>query len=194
MLAVCLQEHRRSQAQQERERKVREGQEQQQKFEIQKEQENLNTQRSQSRSRPTPVKPSPSPVIPTKPKVVKPKPKKVQKNPLPPPPDDEESFYGKSSTANYYEEIITGDPDAKPVELNRTACPNCGRKFATDRLSKHTKACKTAAKAAANRKVFDTTKMRTEGTEMSQYTNDPKKGQPEKKVCKKLYFNRILIN
>ncbi|KAI8853961.1 hypothetical protein BC829DRAFT_261056 [Chytridium lagenaria] len=53
-------------------------------------------------------------------------------------------------------------------ESDRLPCPNCGRKFAgEDRLEKHAKACS----KLKPRKVFDTTKARTKGTELEQYVN-----------------------
>ncbi|KAK7103459.1 zinc finger C2HC domain-containing protein 1C-like isoform X2 [Littorina saxatilis] len=45
-------------------------------------------------------------------------------------------------------------------------CKVCGRKFADDRVQKHQSACKIASKP---RKVYDPTKMRTEGTDMAKY-------------------------
>jgi len=50
-----------------------------------------------------------------------------------------------------------------------TACKNCGRNFAEDRIEKHEEIClKTAAKAK-KRKVFDMTKARVKGTDAAKY-------------------------
>ncbi|ELT91310.1 hypothetical protein CAPTEDRAFT_116440, partial [Capitella teleta] len=51
-------------------------------------------------------------------------------------------------------------------------CSLCGRKFADDRLAKHTKICKSNAKKKP-RKVFDPIKMRIAGTEQAKFV-DPK--------------------
>ena len=53
-------------------------------------------------------------------------------------------------------------------------CPNCGRKFAAERLAKHAKVCKDSAKKLAKRKVFDPVKMRVDGTEQAQYQGKTK--------------------
>eukprot|EP00058_Branchiostoma_floridae_P027712 XP_002613203.1 hypothetical protein BRAFLDRAFT_210603 [Branchiostoma floridae] len=63
--------------------------------------------------------------------------------------------------------------------MNLTPCPNCGRKFAVERLAKHQKACSSMKK----RKVLDPTKMRTQGTEMEKYA-DPRDRKPEPSVNK----------
>ena len=59
-------------------------------------------------------------------------------------------------------------------------CKNCGRKFAKDRLAKHMAACKQSSKT---RKVFDVSKMRTDGTDLAKYTNKrTHRPDPPKKV------------
>ncbi|XP_078589897.1 uncharacterized protein LOC144870056 isoform X2 [Branchiostoma floridae x Branchiostoma japonicum] len=67
---------------------------------------------------------------------------------------------------------------SEEVSLNLTPCPNCGRKFAVERLAKHQKACSSMKK----RKVLDPTKMRTQGTEMEKYA-DPRDRKPEPSVA-----------
>lgn len=57
--------------------------------------------------------------------------------------------------------------DMKTDEGNLVPCQNCGRSFASDRLSKHQSICrKTTGK---QRKVFDSSKMRTQGTDAAKY-------------------------
>ena len=53
-------------------------------------------------------------------------------------------------------------------------CKLCGRRFAADRVAKHQSACRNINK---KRKVFDPVKMRTAGTEMSQYVHNVDKQQ-----------------
>lgn len=59
------------------------------------------------------------------------------------------------------------------VNVKLSACSICGRKFAVDRLAKHTKACKIASK---KRKAFDETLMRAgDDSEMIQKAKEAKK-------------------
>lgn len=59
----------------------------------------------------------------------------------------------------------------------------CGRKFAAERLEKHRTACE-KSKAKKPRKVFDMTKMRTEGTDAAQYVRKrPKTPERKTQVC-----------
>ena len=51
-------------------------------------------------------------------------------------------------------------------------CPNCGRNFAADRLQKLVAVC---AKSDKKRKVFDSTKMRVQGTEAAAFVPSKKK-------------------
>lgn len=63
-------------------------------------------------------------------------------------------------------------PQSQPTEMkthegNLVPCQNCGRSFASNRLSKHQSICrKTTGK---QRKVFDSSKMRTQGTDAAKY-------------------------
>lgn len=57
--------------------------------------------------------------------------------------------------------------DMKTHGGNLVPCQNCGRSFASDRLSKHQSICrKTTGK---QRKVFDSSRMRTQGTDAAKY-------------------------
>ena len=87
------------------------------------------------------------------------------------------------NTAFYFE--VAGTAEASEgSNLQLVDCPTCGRKFASDRLSKHSKVCKSNSKKGP-RKVFDPVKMRTQGTEQAKYI-DPRslaaKPQPQPKV------------
>ena len=53
-----------------------------------------------------------------------------------------------------------------PNALTLVPCHNCGRSFTSDRLAKHQSICK---KSSKKRKVFDSTKMRTLGTDAAKY-------------------------
>lgn len=58
------------------------------------------------------------------------------------------------------------------------ACANCGRFFNEDRVDKHETICKKQKK----RKVFDTTKHRTQGTEAEVYVKKSLKATPKKQM------------
>ncbi|KAJ8045494.1 Zinc finger C2HC domain-containing protein 1C [Holothuria leucospilota] len=77
----------------------------------------------------------------------------------------------KHSQADFYVQAALNEAD-ETAQLNLKPCQNCGRRFAADRLAKHKAICKKASKS--KRKVFDSTKHRTEGTELAAYT---RKGQ-----------------
>ena len=63
---------------------------------------------------------------------------------------------------------LSSPPTEQAAEpANLAPCYNCGRSFAAERLAKHEAICnKTGRK---QRKVFDSTKMRTQGTEAAQF-------------------------
>ena len=63
--------------------------------------------------------------------------------------------------------------DDAAQKLNLKECSNCGRSFAADRIQAHQNACKHQKK----RKVFDSTKMRVQGTEAEGFA---KKKKPAK--------------
>lgn len=67
---------------------------------------------------------------------------------------------------NFYAQMANNESD-QTSGLDLRSCPTCGRNFAADRLQKHMKICK--KNSNKKRKVFDSSKHRTEGTEMSQY-------------------------
>ncbi|KAG1652797.1 Zinc finger C2HC domain-containing protein 1C [Nymphon striatum] len=72
-------------------------------------------------------------------------------------------------------------PKKAPVDPNLTPCKICGRSFAKDRIDKHVGICKSTTQK--KRKVFDITKMRTQGTEAEKYVRKGlhKKAVPTKK-------------
>ena len=57
-------------------------------------------------------------------------------------------------------------PEESSSTPSLVPCPKCGRSFAVERIAKHESIC---TKTNHTRKVFDSTKMRTQGTEMSKY-------------------------
>ena len=66
-----------------------------------------------------------------------------------------------SSSASY------SQPTEQSTEhVSLVPCHNCGRSFAADRLAKHESICN---KSGKQRKVFDSTKMRTQGTDAAKY-------------------------
>ncbi|XP_077999613.1 uncharacterized protein LOC144452393 [Glandiceps talaboti] len=110
--------------------------------------------------------PEPEPI-----RYTKPKPKKTVKRPPPPPKEPDENIepYFKNEKDNFY---ATVEDDEAGIQLNLKSCPSCGRKFAADRLSKHTKVCKQTINK--KRKVFDPVKNRTAGTELEKYIRQGK--------------------
>lgn len=62
--------------------------------------------------------------------------------------------------------------DVGEVSVDVSPCSICGRKFAVDRLAKHVKICAKSSKS--KRKVFDTRKHRSEGTEHEKYVQSGK--------------------
>ena len=106
----------------------------------------------------------------------KPKPKPKRK--APPRDPDPEPFPPPPAPVRHdttlYDQAI--DDEGEAMDLDLVACPICGRRFAADRLSKHKSICKNTSQK--KRKVFDTTKHRTEGTDLAQYV---RRGQHLKK-------------
>ena len=74
---------------------------------------------------------------------------------------------------------------------NLKLCQFCGRKFLADRYLKHSKICQKFKKK--QRKVFDSVKMRTKGTEMEKYLTKPWKNSKNDKVVSKLAKQVIVI-
>ena len=64
---------------------------------------------------------------------------------------------------------------------DRVACSFCGRKFASDRIAKHEEVC--ARMSSKKTKVFDSTKMRTNGTDAAAFI---KKGIKEPVIKKEI--------
>lgn len=78
---------------------------------------------------------------------------------------------GRSSPALY------SQPTEQATEqVNLVPCNNCGRSFAADRLAKHQSVCN---KSGKQRKVFDSTKMRTQGTEAAKYNRPAGRKVPD---------------
>lgn len=106
----------------------------------------------------------------------KPKPKPKRK--APPRDPDPEPFPPPPAPVRHdttlYDQAI--DDEGEAMDLDLVACPICGRRFAADRLSKHKSICKNTSQK--KRKVFDTTKHRTEGTDLAPYV---RRGQHLKK-------------
>ena len=75
-----------------------------------------------------------------------------------------------SHDVSFYEQV---EDDGEVDEKDLLECTICGRKFAADRLARHLSICEKNA-SKKKRKKFDTTKQRTEGTELAQYV---RKGQ-----------------
>lgn len=90
------------------------------------------------------------------------------------------------ATENYYKNFYAeqaatlADQEEAPVEL--AECSNCGRKFAADRLAKHTNVC--VKSSQKKRKVFDNRKMRMQGTDMENYLGKKDLGEPSKPIKK----------
>lgn len=91
--------------------------------------------------------------------------------------DSEENIHDKAQS-NFYAEMTE---DMGEVVVDVSPCSICGRKFAPDRLAKHEKVC--AKTANSKRKVFDTSKHRSLGTDYEKYVLSGKHlEEPEKKV------------
>ncbi len=140
------------------------------------------TQQYSARSQASYQATTPKNVSRTPPPVHKPmtKPKMAKKRkPSIPVPDEPEEDAMPTSNANDYLVMAQNAEDASPQKLHLIPCDICGRKFAADRLDKHRNACVKASQK--KRKVFDATKMRTDGTEAEQFV---KHRPPSPKVQK----------
>lgn len=92
--------------------------------------------------------------------------------------DDSEENIHDNAQSNFYAEMTE---DMGEVVVDVSPCSICGRKFAPDRLAKHEKVC--AKTANSKRKVFDTSKQRSLGTDYEKYVLSGKHLQePETKV------------
>ncbi|KAJ8308556.1 hypothetical protein KUTeg_013430 [Tegillarca granosa] len=84
------------------------------------------------------------------------------------------------------------DPDAYPdSRINLAPCPNCGRKFDSERLRKHRAACGNVTK---KRKVMDPSKMRVQGTDFEKYQNSRKREEPKLTEKFSSYYHNIQID
>lgn len=78
-----------------------------------------------------------------------------------------------------YLQAASGETD-QTSDLDLRPCDICGRSFAADRLPKHKSICKKSSNI--QRKVFDSTKHRTDGTDMSQFVRNDQHLKETKKV------------
>ena len=178
------QRKKREVAQRERQKRLKEAEQRQRKISQPSPPPSVRSQVSQR----SPAPPQQSPKPQTKPFRRR---TNVKKNPLPPREPSPEEFVRDTSTAAAYLELADKMDSDASTQVNLASCPNCGRKFAQDRLPKHAKVCKEAAKKAAKRKVFDPVKMRVEGTEAEKYATNPHP-QPEKKPKVNRLLNIII--
>ena len=103
-----------------------------------------------------PVKPSPPPVSHVAPKRTAPAKKKASYQP--------EVDLDNEGTA-FYANVASEAREAPVVDT--VPCDLCGRRFAADRLARHSTIC--AKVSQKKRKVFDPAKMRAKGTDMEPY-------------------------
>lgn len=83
-------------------------------------------------------------------------------------PDTDENIHD-NAYQDFYEQQTRGVGE---ISVDVSPCSICGRKFAVDRLAKHIKIC--AKSSNSKRKVFDTRKHRSEGTEYEKYVQSGK--------------------
>ena len=86
----------------------------------------------------------------------------------------------KESVELYVKVAEMEQQKAGDANVSLTECYNCGRKFATDRLQTHIKAC--TKSTAKKRRVFDPVQMRTKGTEQEKFLNTDRSDNQENKV------------
>lgn len=84
--------------------------------------------------------------------------------------------YNAPAMGNYQDEPNEYE-DGVPANL--VPCGNCGRNFAADRLAKHMKICQKVG--TKQRKVFDSIKARTQGTELASFQRMKKPDPPKPK-------------
>ena len=100
---------------------------------------------------------------------------------------EEEEDYGDAPKEDPTAFYIAAAEEAPTENLNLIPCSSCGRKFAEDRLAKHSKACVAKKKT---RKPMDPSKMRTAGTEMAKYQH---KGGEEVSLRLGFYFFFVFV-
>ena len=83
-----------------------------------------------------------------------------------------------NENTEFYINVIAADPDAQQSDIHLVRCENCGRKFAEERISKHSKIC---SKPQKTRKVLDPSKMRVAGTDMAKYVDSSKASGGQRK-------------
>lgn len=83
--------------------------------------------------------------------------------------------YGTTAAGNYPD----GPSEDSGQSVNLVPCSNCGRNFAADRISKHMSIC--VKSSSKQRKVFDSTKARIQGTEMASIARIKKPEPPKPK-------------
>lgn len=96
-------------------------------------------------------------------------------------PDQTENIHDNAYN-NFYEEATK---NVEEVSLDISPCSICGRNFASERLPKHEKVCAKATNS--KRKVFDTRKHRSVGTEHEKYVESGKYLEEPKKRVSYLY-------
>lgn len=84
--------------------------------------------------------------------------------------------YGTAAAGSYPDGPAAEDSEQS---VNLVPCSNCGRNFAADRISKHMTIC--SKSSSKQRKVFDSTKARTQGTEMASFVRAKKPEPPKPK-------------
>lgn len=113
----------------------------------------------------------------------KPKPNKQlvkKETPLPAQTQEDELDQSENIHDNAYNNFYDdATKDVDEVSLDVSPCSICGRNFAPDRLAKHEKVC--AKTANSKRKVFDTRKHRSVGTEFEKYVASGKYLEEPKK-------------
>ncbi|XP_041132844.1 zinc finger C2HC domain-containing protein 1C-like [Polyodon spathula] len=97
-----------------------------------------------------------------------------------PPTENADLATNSSRHSNLYEEQQNED-GKHDANFQLVVCISCNRKFAADRLERHSKICEKVQNST--RKVFDSTKHRAKGTDLEQYINRRSKNtspQPKK--------------
>jgi hypothetical protein len=96
------------------------------------------------------------------------------------PEEAEADHYPPKAAASFY---ISAAEEAPTEDIHLVPCSTCGRKFAEERLAKHSKACVAKKKS---RKPLDPSKMRTAGTDMAKYQHKTTREE----VCGPLSLNK----
>ncbi|KAK1150353.1 zinc finger C2HC domain-containing protein 1C-like [Acipenser oxyrinchus oxyrinchus] len=97
-----------------------------------------------------------------------------------PPAENADLTTSSARHSNLYEDKQNEDGQYD-ASFQLVVCTSCNRKFAADRLERHSKICEKMQNS--KRKVFDSTKHRAKGTDLEQYINRRSKNtspQPKK--------------